>query len=462
MSSRYSDTMRLLLLGPLVVTVCACGSSDQPNRHHRERSAEATLSLPSQSAIPRKSERAAAPTPPSIPTSTAERDLPTAPIESPAEPAAEPPGKGATPAKGGHDFAAEVVALYQLAACDFDTEPAYLRVSYYRQYCASLTRSINHYRTRWLHRAAPKLAELVPDDIPDVLVYPFGGGDLVTALATFPAAREITTVSLEVVGDARVPARLSKTGRKKLLTHAAQLVRFLLLSAHSKTSSMGEVMRSELPGQLILGLIAMSIHGHEPMSLRYLSLRDDGSVRYHSADDIAEALRAAKGEKARAQVFAHAEVEFRKRGEADAPMRVWRHFSGNLSDKHLPSEHTLLKHLRAKGPVSAMTKAASYLLWYANFSTIRQYLLDHAVWMISDSTGIMPKAATAAGFEQLTYGTFEKPIMSPGIEGTSQFRKLWRSQPKRPLAFRYGYPDGSAGKHAHLLITRKSNSSLNE
>ena len=35
------------------------------------------------------------------------------------------------------------------------------------------------------------------------MVYPFGGGDLISALTTYPEATEITTMSLEHAGDPR-------------------------------------------------------------------------------------------------------------------------------------------------------------------------------------------------------------------------------------------------------------------
>jgi hypothetical protein len=120
----------------------------------------------------------------------------------------------------------------------------------------------------------------------------------------------------------------------------------------------------------------------------------------------------------------------------------------------LKKEPALLRHLERKGPVVAMTKAASYLLWRPDFSLMRQYLLDHMVFMVSDSTGIPPRYAKGAGFVQETYGTFQGSFLRTGRATNDEFRELWRSQPARPLPFRYGYPDSS--HHFHLLVTRKA------
>jgi hypothetical protein len=73
-------------------------------------------------------------------------------------------------------------------------------------------------------------------------------------------------------------------------------------------------------------------------------------------------------------------------------------------------------------------------------------------WMVSDATGIAPKAAKKAGFVQTTYGTFNGAFLEEAIpEVNQQMIELWASQPKRKLPFRYGYPDSE--KHVHLMIT---------
>jgi len=147
------------------------------------------------------------------------------------------------------------------------------------------------------------------------------------------------------------------------------------------------------------------------------------------------------------------ELRFRRRGDGSAPIRVHRHFAANLNNDGF-SGSPLRAHLLAKGKVAAMTKAASYLLWNPNFSEIRSYLLEHLVFMVSDSTGIPPRLARNAGFEQITFGTFTGAFLpledKAGL--AAQFIALWQRQPHRKLPFRYGYPD-SAGNF-HLMITR--------
>ena len=150
--------------------------------------------------------------------------------------------------------------------------------------------------------------------------------------------------------------------------------------------------------------------------------------------------------------FSNSELTFRKAGEKDAPLRVHRHIAANLADAHLKEDPSLLLHLEAKGKIAAMTKAASYLLWAEGFARIGQYLVDHMVFMVSDSTGLPPSVLTKAGFTLETYGRFDGPYLAARKSVADEYRKAWSEQPVRELNFRYGYPDSS--KSNHLVIIR--------
>jgi hypothetical protein len=132
---------------------------------------------------------------------------------------------------------------------------------------------------------------------------------------------------------------------------------------------------------------------------------------------------------------------------------VHRHIAANLNDPNLAKQPALLRHLEAKGRVTAMTKAASYLLWRPDFSTLRNYLLDNMELMLSDSTGIPPRYARAAGFQQKTYGRFNGSLLHASERHNDDFRALWQRQPFRRVSFRFGYVDNKS--RPHLLLTQR-------
>jgi hypothetical protein len=155
------------------------------------------------------------------------------------------------------------------------------------------------------------------------------------------------------------------------------------------------------------------------------------------------------------EAFANVELTFHPKGARPGEdERVHRHLAANLADDNLRANPGVLRHLEAKGDVAAMTKAASYLLWNDGFSAVRDYMLAHMVFMVSDSTGIPPAFATKAGFVQETYGGFRASLLRAPEKHNAAFKKLWDTQPKRKLPFRYGYHDKSG--QSHVVITKRA------
>jgi len=354
----------------------------------------------------------------------------------------------------GLEFLPEAQVLFRVAACGPSGEvPARFDAAVVSRHCDDLTRAYADYRKGWVDVAEPFIAALRPKDLPRVVVYPFGGGDLVSALTTFPDATEITTISLEPAGDVRPIDKLAPPLlAHELAEHRAHLER-LFAKAHSRTDNLEKESKTELPGEIVFDLAALVVHGDEPVSLRYFRIQPDGSLHYVTRADIDAAKRAAD----RRALFADAELRFRKAGDASAPVQILRHVSFNLDDAHLKADPGLLAYLNARGPkVAAMTKAATHLLWNDHFSTIRGWLSDHTDWMISDSTGFAPRYATAQGFVQDTYGVFHGPCPfgTPDERDSKDLKKLFASEPQRDLPFRYGYPDKDG--HAFLVVTRRA------
>jgi hypothetical protein len=245
-------------------------------------------------------------------------------------------------------------------------------------------------------------------------------------------------------------------------------VRRLYRAAYSATKSLQADSRSStFPGTLMFAFAGLALHDMEPVTLRYFDIEPNGSITYLTSGELdkrAAEYAATKRDKLRPKTITHywyahdsafgnVEIKYRPIGQPNAPLRTYRHIVQNLDDPHLKADDRLLAHLRSKGKVSVMTKAASFLLWYDDFSMIRSQLLTNIGWMISDASGIPPSYAEPAGFEQVAYGDFAGPFFQIDPKGTRrEFIKLWKSQPHRPLPFRFGYPD--LNKHNHLMVTR--------
>lgn len=365
------------------------------------------------------------------------------------------------------DFGPQARAMFRVAACRSDEPiPARFGTKSVERHCKQMTAIYDAYKKRWLDKAMPFIANLRPADAPKTVVYPFGGGDLSSALAVFPGATEVTTISLEAPGDVRVIDSIPRGKLAADLSTISTDIRRLYHAAHSTTQSLQAASHSLLPGTIMFAFAGLAVHGMEPVSLKYFDIEANGSLRYltnaeldQRAIEFKESKRGGRPKKVthywyqQDTPYGNVEITFRPRGQASAPLRTYRHIVQNLDDTHMTADERLLVHLRGKGKVSVMTKAASFLLWFDDFSKVRDYLLKHTQWMISDASGIPPSHAEPAGFEQITYGAFAGPYFITDPKNVrKQFIRMWKEQPERPLPFRFGYPDSE--KNNHLMITR--------
>nr|HEX4315993.1 hypothetical protein [Kofleriaceae bacterium] len=348
-----------------------------------------------------------------------------------------------------HEFAADVRPLFDGAACaDPSAQPAH---------CKLVTAQLATWRTKFRDKAAPFFAREAATTETTV-VYPFGGGDLVTALVVYPDATDYTTLSLEGIGDPRVPvtaARLAKLRDTLTVTLAWAWNTTIQLSIDSSESARGD----QLPAVLVASLVGLVANGYEPLTVRYFSLADDGAVRYVDDDALAAWDREhhAAGHKQTNSVqqglFDDVEITFRAARDANAPVKTWRHVTADLSDDALAAHPGALAYLKTKPHVAAMTKAASYLLWKPTFSSIRGYLLQHAAQVVSDDTGVPPSLAPDWTYK--VWGVYRGAHFEFADAATAkELVALWRSAANQgAIDFRFGYYDNA--DHPHVMISKK-------
>lgn len=348
---------------------------------------------------------------------------------------------------GAADRTRQTMILSRLGACDASDTALHFDPRTVERHCLELRHVYAEYRTTFVEPASQFFAAHRPASLPKTVVYPFGGGDLATALTTFPDATEITTLSLEPSGDVGLVDRLAPDDiQRELALHRAHVER-LYDWGYSRTDNLANAATARLPGEVLFALSALTVLGGAPLGLRYFTIQDDGSLRYTTTEDPST-------DGPPPHAFDNVEISFRLASDAPGTTRVFRHVAANLDDDHVRAQPGLLAHLETKGDVSAMTKAASHLLWDPHFSLVREWLARHVVWMASDSTGLPPSVALAHGLVQEPFGTYEgKPWgMEEGSDGASLVR-LFAASPHRALGFHYGYPD--KGGHAYLIITHR-------
>jgi hypothetical protein len=379
-------------------------------------------------------------------------------------------GHAADPALPGVDFIADARLLYRIAACgasDLAIDPKLEAIV--AHHCKAVGDRLDKFRAQYFDKGRAWFDAVVPADVPTSVVYPFGGGDLLSALVAFPTATEVTTISLELAGDPRRIATLSPGELERSLGALRAEIGGLISVGSNTSENLSNQQRNDLPGQVSSFMLGLVAGGFEPIHMRYFTFDDAGKVHYLEQSEIDEADKQAAAHRPKSlkhdwqspsfsTAFANVEIQYRKLGDTGTSgpgdVRTHRHIGWNLSDDYLKTHPQLLRHLEAKGSVTVLVKGASYLLWRGDFSRIRGYLLDHLAWMLSDSTGIPPKYARPAGMIQETYGDYHGAFLEGAQDNQNDddFQALWKGQKRRHLPFRFGYVDKD--KQAHLVVTR--------
>jgi hypothetical protein len=470
--SAFGSMMRLVWLAPVVLGVVAChGGAASRGAEPAATHAVAPATPPavgSAAPAPILASGSAAPASPSG------ASAPSTPRPAGAD--AAPRARAiAQPLTGGTDFIEDARLLYRIAACGRATEPVPAALGrgdpkdsakldrIVDHHCQLILKRIGELRTAYFEKARAWFDGVVPKGVPATVVYPFGGGDLLSALVAFPEATEITTISLELAGDPRRLRTLSPEAIERSLGALRSEIGGLISVGSNTSENLSQQQRNDLPGQVSSFLLGLVAGGYEPVAMRYFTLDSAGAIHYLDQVEIDANDRAALQTRPKSlkhdwlspsfsTAFANVELSYRRPG--DAQVRVHRHIGWNLSDAYLGKHPEVIRHLEAKGAVTMLTKGASYLLYRGDFSVIRGYMLDHLAWMLSDSTGIPPTFARPAGMVQQTYGRFAGAFLETarGNRHDDAFIALWQAQPARRLPFRFGYVDKD--RQAHLVVTR--------
>ena len=272
--------------------------------------------------------------------------------------------------------------------------------------------------TRWLGK---NMAKESKDSA--TLFYPFAGADFLYPHTFFPECRNFILVGLEPIG---------KLLRCDTMDHAATLsylekIRMSLYYSNNlgffRTESMQKDLNQQgLNGTLpVLAFYIKRTH-HLIHRIVYFSLDTAGIPRPCAID--------------------HAPVGYRI-DFADSTLAQEQsvyYLSFDLSDGNLKKHPEMLAFVKGFGRQECFLKAASYLMFGAGFSVIRNYLLDNALLILQDDSGIPYRSFKSTKWEVQLFGTYTKTIgmfehkFQPDLEAA--YAAL---QKPHPVPFRIGY-----------------------
>jgi len=363
---------------------------------------------------------------------------------------APPPGLLLGPAPESSDLTAEARHLYGRIVCQGRGPDGP---------CKSLDQAIGAYRSKFLLPMRPWLARRRPRDLPPALLYPFSGGDLISALSIFPDQRQFLHFSLEHGGPATAIRGMSPALELQARWKLVWMARNLLMAGESFSVDLKKQEQAGLPGTLPLLLVALKVHGGTITGLSYVKIKPDGSVVRYTRAELTTGGPKAKRRSPKwadphfSDRFSNVELRFRLPG--DTQDRSVLHVAANLANKGLAKRPGILALIGRLGRHALMIKAASYLMWGGGFSTIRDTIFAKAVWGISDVSAPYPVWLMKNGWRLEVYGRFDCLKKKRMHASSIGWRLLFKRPKSRALPFRYGYVDCKSQHHVVLLRRKK-------
>ncbi|MDY0004073.1 MAG: hypothetical protein RBU30_22435 [Polyangia bacterium] len=315
--------------------------------------------------------------------------------------------------------------------------------------CRSLDKVLERFRKRQLEPVRGFLADKRPEALPKTVLYPFSGGDILSALIAFPDKTRFVLLSLEQAG-APEPLRALKPraelrGRERFLRHAERLMR----NTFSHTADLLEPEGVRIPGLLPIILLGLHAHGAEVTGLRYFKISPRGEIEYFSRKDLEQAgawpRKPYKGgrriyaDPEYNQPYSHAEIRFRLPGDKED--RALQHIAADISMQGLERLKGVRELLEKLEPHSLLIKAASFLLWKERYAPIRELILAKARFLVADTSAPQPDVLLSKGFTLRTHGYFRCAVIASVRSKDKKWVREFTRQRSTPIPFAFGYRD---------------------
>jgi len=257
----------------------------------------------------------------------------------------------------------------------------------------------------------------------DTLLYMFSGPDVLHALALFPNASTYVLAGLEPPGNIPPLTGLSRPTLSRTLRGLELALGNLFKLSYFITKNMENQLRpGPVYGTLPVIFVFMAQSGQTIHEVTFVNLNNDGSEEVASEPG---AKSAAKGVKI---VFS----------EGEGPKKTLYYFSTNLTNDGVKNSG-FLAFCDKLGVADSFVKSASYLLHGGNFSTVRNFLLDHSATILQDDTGIPVNFFDRKIWQPRPFGHYVHPIAVFSHNYQPKLAELFRKGNPIPIDFGLGY-----------------------
>jgi hypothetical protein len=226
--------------------------------------------------------------------------------------------------------------------------------------------------------------------------YPFSGGDFLHVNSLYPNANHYVMMAQESVGSIPDLSKMDKVKTKEYIKAADFILRDIYAKSYFITMNMiKDTKSSPVNGMLPVLLWSVSKTGHTVTAVEELKVDDNGMKSYTPfkvGENTAKAVR----------------ITF---GNPDKGiLKTLTYYSCDISNSGIEKDKALAASLKGIPPSNCFVKSASYLMHYETFTTIRNTVLDKAIYLVQDDTGIPYKYFEKSKFKMELYGNYVKPV----------------------------------------------------
>jgi hypothetical protein len=272
----------------------------------------------------------------------------------------------------------------------------------------------------------------------DTMLYMFSGPDALHALAFFPSASNYVMSGLEPAGNIPALTGLPRgTVQRTLRNLETEMSSLLSISFFITKNMRGQLNSGPVYGTLPVIYVFLARSGKTIHETKFVNIDNEGNEK--PADDPGAKNSASKGVK----------IEF---SAGDGPKQTLYYFSTNLANDGVKTSG-FLAFCEKLGVADAFVKSASYLLHSGNFSTVRNFMLDHSATILQDDSGIPVRYFDRKQWQLHPFGRYLGPISIFAQHYQPQMSEVFRRQ-ATPMDFGLGYRWRT--NESNLLLAQKA------
>lgn len=264
--------------------------------------------------------------------------------------------------------------------------------------------------------------------------YPFAGADVVTIHTIYPNAKNYVMFGLEIEG--RIPdfTKIPPKNMEKNLTNLNQSISHLMSLSFFMTKHMaGDFIRTDFYGTTPILMAFIVRMGNELLDVQHVKLNKEGVIEVYNPEQ--EKIKQSPWD----DIMTGIQFKFRK--DKKSPVQTLTYFCLNIANDNMEKNKEFLLFLDQYKPTNTYVKAASYLMHGANYSIIRNKLLEITQVLLQDDSGVPYRFFKNDSWKVTLYGRYNGPI--PLFKGHFQkdyFNDYKENQNKiRNLDFGIGY-----------------------